>query len=217
MAMNQETLTRRLQELAPFAGPEDARRAFDATLRALRRGLNEDEADWLALALGPALAAPLLREGFAGELPPEELFRWTKRYGKTRKGVAVEQTQVVCRVLTELLPQPDLERLKKHLPAIAHLFTLPEEPEPGVQQLRSRSPGARTLATGRPGSTRPVSEAGGPSDHDLAGGVPDRAHSHSVARARDPHVDTKLSSAHGLAQERERRTLASAGEGGARR
>ncbi len=54
-----------------------------------------------------------------------------------------------------------------------------------------------TLAEGRPGSAHPLSEA-----------RPERAQSQSVARADNPHGDTKLSSATGLTQEREGETLA---------
>jgi uncharacterized protein (DUF2267 family) len=91
MPMNEETLMQRLEELAPFANRTEAHRAFDAVLQAMRRGMNEDEADWLAVALGPALSAPLLRESYAGALDERELYRWTKRNTKLRKGVAVEQ------------------------------------------------------------------------------------------------------------------------------
>jgi len=215
--MNEDTLLGRLQELAPFADREAARRAFEATLRALRRGLSEDESDWLAVALGPALSGPLLRETHAGEMTTAELYRWMKRYTKQRKGIAVEQAQVVCRALAELLPGPDLERLKKHLPELADLFQVPEASATAAPPRRLRSaPTDHTLAGGRPGSTRPISEAG-PSDRDLAGANPeDRAQSQSVARARNPHSETKLSSTRGLTQEREERTLARAGGTGRR-
>jgi uncharacterized protein (DUF2267 family) len=130
MPMNEEILLNRLRELSPFADRADARRAFDATLQAMRRGLSEDEADWLAVALGPSLAAPLLRTMHQGELSADELYRWTKRYGKTRKSAATEQAQVVCRALGELLQEPELERLKKHLPEIAPLLEAPERGDP---------------------------------------------------------------------------------------
>jgi uncharacterized protein (DUF2267 family) len=211
--MNEETLLRRLQELAPFANAEEARRAFDATLQALRRGLNEDEADWLAVALGPGLSGPLLRQSHAGELPPEELFRWTKRYTKTRKGVAVEQAQVVCRTLAELLPEADLERLKRHLPELAPLFSVPEAAEVTEVAERPRHPVTdHTLAGGRPGSSRPLSEAG-ERQRAVNGAKPEPSQTHSIAVSRDPHDDTRLSSARGLTQEREGRTLATAGQG----
>lgn len=160
MPMNEDTLLRRLVELAPFSDPAEARRAFDATLRAMRRGLNDDEADWLAVALGPALAAPLLRETHAGDLTKEELYRWTKRNAKTRKSVAVEHVQVICRALAELLQPAELERLKRHLPHIASLLQpRAEEDPPSAPRQRRPDPPDHTLAGGRPGSSRPLSEA----------------------------------------------------------
>jgi hypothetical protein len=68
----------------------------------------------------------------------------------------------------------------------------PPHPEP------PRAPAPGTLATGRPGSRHPLSEARA-----------DRAHAHSVVREENPHGATKLSSAPGLTQEREGETLAS--------
>jgi uncharacterized protein (DUF2267 family) len=213
MPMNEVTLLRRLQELGPFASADEARRAFDATLQALRRGLNEDEADWLAVALGPGLSGPLLRESHAGELPPEELFRWVKRYSKTRKGVAVEHAQVVCRALAELLPTADLDRLKRHLPELVPLFSVPEAaPSPDPPERRRPAVPDHTLAGGRPGSMRPLSEAG-PSDRALSEAKPARSQTHSIAPMRDVHDDPRPSSARGSSLERER-SLASAGQAG---
>jgi uncharacterized protein (DUF2267 family) len=215
--MNEDTMLGRLLELAPFADRAEAQRAFDATLQALRRGLSEDEADWLAVALGPALAAPLLRESHQGELSVDELYRWTKRYGKTRKGVAVEQAQVVCRALAELLQEPELDRLRKHLPDIAPLLEVPAPADPPSAPRRSRrDPTDPTLAGGRPGSSRPLSEAG-PTERALSVAKPELAHTHSVARSDDPHAETKLASTRGFTQERESRSLATAGRAGGRR
>ena len=161
MPMNEDTLLERLLELAPFADRDEARRALDSTLQAMRRGLNEDEADWLAVALGPALSVALLRDVYAGELSIDELYRWTKRYSKTRKSVAVEQVQVVFRALAELLQPPELERLKRHLPRVTSLFDIPAAADPpSAPRHRRPDPPDRTLAGGRPGSSRPLSEAG---------------------------------------------------------
>lgn len=54
-----------------------------------------------------------------------------------------------------------------------------------------------TLASGKPGSKHP-----------LSGAKPDRAQSNSVARSRNPHEETKLSSTKGTTQEREKEDLA---------
>lgn len=161
MPMNEDRLLERLMELAPFADRDEARRAFDTTLQAMRRGLNEDEADWLAVALGPTLSVALLRDVYAGELSIDELYRWTKRYSKTRKSVAVEQVQVVFRALAELLQPPELERLKRHLPRVTALFDIPAAADPpSAPRHRRPEPPDRTLAGGRPGSSRPLSDAG---------------------------------------------------------
>jgi hypothetical protein len=59
--------------------------------------------------------------------------------------------------------------------------------------------GKRTLAEGRAGHSRPLYAA-----------RPDNAQTESVASSANPHGDTKLSSAHGLTQEREAESLATA-------
>jgi hypothetical protein len=59
-----------------------------------------------------------------------------------------------------------------------------------------------TLAEGRPGSRHPLSEARS-----------DRSQSESVVATENPHADTKLSSAHGLTQEREGESLATGHSG----
>jgi uncharacterized protein (DUF2267 family) len=198
MPMNEDTMLNRLLELAPFADREDARRAFDATLLAMRRGLNEDEADWLAVALGPTLATPLLREMHQGELSADELYRWTKRYGKIRKGMAVERAQVVCRALAELLQEPEIERLRKHLPEISSLLEAPEPADPPSAP-RPRSEDDHTLAGGRSGSMRPLSEAGAPNRRAIRGAKPELGHDPSVAHGYDPHNDTTLDDLDGAA------------------
>lgn len=215
MPIDEQTLTQHLQTLAPFEDAGAARRAFDATLEALRSGLTDDEADWLAVDLGPKLAEPLLRQGYSGELSTSEFYRRTGRYAGLRRGAATEQAQLVCRTLAELLPQPGIQRLKKHLPELAPLFDVPEAPPPaqGPHHLRSASGPDRTLAGGKPGSERPLSETGSPSERSFSGAGGRRAHSDSVVRAQNPHEETKLSSARGLTQERERESIASSRRG----
>jgi uncharacterized protein (DUF2267 family) len=119
-----------LQRLAPFQDEIAARRAFDTTLRALRRGLDDDDADWLAIDLGPKLAAPLLRERYVGTLSPEELYRWAGRFAGQRRGAARQQVQVVCRALSQLLSRATLARLENRRPGLAALFSIPEPAEP---------------------------------------------------------------------------------------
>lgn len=195
MAMNEATLIQRLQSLAPFGDPSQARRAFDATLSALRSGLNDDESDWLSVDLGEALAAPLQRQSHVGELSRDQFYRQMARYTGLRRSLAIEQAQVVCRALAELLPAAGLQRLKKHLPRLAELFSVPEPPEPVAAPRHERAAAPdHTLAGGKPGSARPLSEAGGPSDQAFSEANGRAAHTHSVARSLDPHADRRLSS-----------------------
>jgi hypothetical protein len=55
-----------------------------------------------------------------------------------------------------------------------------------------------TLATGRPGSSHPISEASA-----------DRTQRESIAASENPHADTKLSSTPGVSSVRSGRSLAS--------
>jgi hypothetical protein len=74
-------------------------------------------------------------------------------------------------------------------------------PEDEAEEAAAAGPApgeGHTLADGRVGSHRPLSEA-----------HPGEAQPGSV-RAKAPHADTKLSSSRGLTQEREGRTLAAA-------
>jgi len=206
MPIKEETLLQRLEELAPLADRSEARRAFDAVVQAMRRGMNEDEADWLAVALGPALSAPLLRESYVGPLDERELYRWTKRNAKLRKSVAVAQAQAVCRALGELLPQPELERLERHLPELTPLLRAqPIRPGRGARRPRAESE-SRALA-GRSGS-KPLGETPGPGDTAPGTGA-QRALPHALDRAREPHNDTQLSSGADFNRERVGRSLAS--------
>jgi uncharacterized protein (DUF2267 family) len=134
MPIQTSTLFERLQNLASFENGGLARRAYDATMKALRRGLGDDDADWLALDLGPELAKPLQQEVYAGKLSPEELYRWAGRFAGVRRNVAKEQVQSVCRVLGQLLSPRTLARLKNSAPEVAPLFTMPgSDPVPSAK------------------------------------------------------------------------------------
>jgi uncharacterized protein (DUF2267 family) len=150
--------------------------------------LGEDLPDRLA----EALRGPVHGQDF----DLAEFHARVARREEVRSGFAAEHTGVVCQVLAESLSPATLRRLRDALPeAMGALFT-PREPAEPFEYVHL-DPSRRTLAEGRPGSRHPLSEA-----------HPERAHSHSVARAANPHEDTKLSSSAGLTQEREHETLA---------
>jgi uncharacterized protein (DUF2267 family) len=161
MQVIEELIVDRLLQLAPFEGSEHARRVFTVTLSALRDLLTEDEATWLSEELGPL---PLRRRRQRVEAPsPEALYRRVALYAGTRPSVAREHAQVVCRALAESVPGA-AHRLQKTLPPLAELFALPEPaPLPVVPERLRGHPGLdHTLAGGRPGSTRPLHDAGAP-------------------------------------------------------
>lgn len=212
MTIEPSKLIHRLQSLAPFEDEDLARHALDATLKALRRGLVDDEADWLSLDLGPDLAAPLVRENYAGALSLDEFYRWVGRFAGLRRSVAKEQAQVVCRALTECLSPGTVARLRRSLPELASLFTIPEPEQPasGPHRLREEPGPDHTLAGGRSGGDRPLYDARPASDIEKLGVGSSRGQTHSIAASDDPHADTKLSSSHGLTQERDHRSLSTA-------
>jgi uncharacterized protein (DUF2267 family) len=161
MAIESSRLIARLRSLAPFEDDDAARRARDATLTALRRGLTDDDADWLALDLGPELSAPLVRGGYVGALSLEPFYRWVARFAGLRRSVAREQAQVVCRALAELISPSTVARLQRCLPELAALFAQPEPEQPASEphHLRDEPAPDHTLAGGKPGSERPLCDA----------------------------------------------------------
>ncbi|MDC3960034.1 DUF2267 domain-containing protein [Polyangium jinanense] len=182
----------------------------EAVLRAFAETLVPDEARALAHALPEPLAAFLLDGPHLGNLSEEALYRRVADREGTLLGFAIEHTRLVLGVLGEKLPETTRLRLRRHLtPELGELLA-PREPlpPPPVHLRRPHEPKlgkGNTLATGRPGSQKPLSEA-----------RPERAHAESVVRAENPHQETKLSSSCGLTQEREHETLAE-GEPGPRR
>jgi hypothetical protein len=94
--------------------------------------------------------------------------------------------------VAEVLSPAALYRLREALPEPMSALFHPREPGKRFEHVHL-DPNHHTLADGRPGSRHPLSEA-----------RPERAQTDSVVRADNPHGDTKLSSATGLTQERER-------------
>lgn len=168
---------------------ERASRASDAVLAAIGAYLSAPFLELVAEELPPGLARAL-RAGSGLAAPIDER---VLDPGATA-GQARELIASVCRALAEDLSNDALTALRRSLPPeIAELLTPPAPEAP-----RRAAPGAHreTLAEGRPGSRRSLSEG-------QSGG----AHTDSV-RAENPHMATKLSSATGSTQERRGETLA---------
>jgi hypothetical protein len=74
-------------------------------------------------------------------------------------GEAMEQTRVVCQAISEVIDHDTLMLLRRTLPEpLAALFE-PAPESPAFQASHTVAPSGRTLATGKPGSKRPLSES----------------------------------------------------------
>lgn len=178
-----------------FVDAAEAARAVDAVLAVLGERLGRPEAGALADALPPSWAAPLQTAGFDRAFDADELCARVAARQGIALGFAREQATVVARAVASALSDEALARLRRALsPDLGALFARPEATPAPEHAILARG---RTLADGRPGSRHPLSEA-----------APRAAQSDSVARAANPHADTKLSSARGLTQEREDESLA---------
>jgi uncharacterized protein (DUF2267 family) len=144
--------------VAARAGMErsDAKRAVRATISSLVEALSTDEADALGREL-PLELKPLV-DGRAGGLPLARaaLFERVAMRESVDVGFAVEHAECVCGALAEQM-SPELRgRLQRHLPDLASLFDLRAAPADDAPPPVHGS----TLASGRPGSRHPLSEAG---------------------------------------------------------
>lgn len=194
--MTHEELVSHVASRAGLPGMQEAERTVRAVLAVLGERLSWPVIQAVAEELPGSLASSLR------EVTPHQTFNLAELHARVaertrvRLGLAVEHTGVVCEVLAEALPEGTLYRLREALPDSMSVLFTPREPEERVEHVHL-DPNRRTLAEGRPGSQHPISEYRS-----------ERAHTHSVVRADNPHGDTKLSSASGLTQEREHETLA---------
>lgn len=196
-----------VRALGGLATAQEAARAVEATLRALRQRLVDDEAEALARGLPAELAEGLRGGVYDADFGVDELYRRVRDAEGIPLGRAAELTQVVCQVLDAAIGAEVRQRLSQHLPAeLMELFSpraVPPPPPEPERHRREALPGeGSTLAEGRPGSRRPLSEA-----------RPEGAHEHSVVREDNPHGETKISSGRGLTQERLGDDLASGKSG----
>ncbi len=175
--------------------PPQAGALTQLTLRALSAQLHARQAADLADELPPTMSV-WLTAGRTGERGLAALLAAVAPGEPGSMGFAYEHVATVCEALAATLRPEALRALTEALPAdVAALLRANDEPrfEP-VRVDASR----RTLAEADAASRRPL----------FRSAPPETAHTESVARSAEPHADTKLSSARGLTQERERETLA---------
>jgi uncharacterized protein (DUF2267 family) len=200
--MTYEELVAEVQRRGGLESVDEAARAVAVTARVLGECLVPDEAGPLAAVLPEPVAARVRAGVHTHDFDVEEMYDRVARGEGSGRRFGAEHAQVVCQVLAESMPEPLRLRLQRHLgPSYAPLFELRSPSSRPARPLRVSPPvdagRGSTLATGRPGSSRP-----------LAVGQADRAQAGSIARPPDPHAETKLSSSPGLTQERLDDTLA---------
>jgi len=180
---------------APAAGAL-AQAAFEA----LGRQLSDAGAHELAGELPPTLAEWVLDAEHGSERGAAALLDAVMRNEAASRAFAVEHAMAVCQVLAESLGPAALRALTGALDDDVGPLLQPREPRRAFQPVRVDRR-HRTLAEADAASARPL----------FRSGPPDAAHSESIARAENPHAETKLSTSRGLTQEREERTLATGG------
>lgn len=197
--ISRQTLLEGIIRYGGAATVETAVGALRATLATLGDRLPDDARAILADALPQRVAKVLRAHRYGGPFDVDVLYERVARREGVPLGVAREHVQVVCRVLGEVLPERVARVLEAALPrSFGELFRRPEAGPPPPHRARTEAPALNTLASGKPGSLHPLSEA-----------RPPDAHSHSVVRETNPHEDTKLSTASGMTQERTGESLAS--------
>lgn len=203
-----------LEQVRRRAALRDGDRAVQAAgvaLSALAHELLVDERRLLVRALGeqwrwavlpdtPRDVMPVERRGSV-----ERVYRRVAAAEDVEPGFAREHAQAVYAALAAVLDHETAARLRSALPEpLAELLVEPERgdqraaPSPPDQpnHVRARHGAGDTLSSGRPGSSRPLSET-----------RPRQAG--SLLEEEHPRDDTKISSAPGVTADREEHTLSS--------
>lgn len=193
-----------LEKVRSFSGSRSrqATHALAVTLATVCSCLDGSTRRALVQGLGP-----LLVRGVDFDAPPRELeaaafYARVATLAHLPLGRAVEATQAALEALACLGSDELLTRVRKQLhPSVAERMVQPERDAEAPAHVRHHPPAEHkrgpTLSTGRPGAAHPLAESGR-----------ELAHSQSVVASKEPHGDTKLSSARGITQEQDDRTLA---------
>lgn len=203
---DEHELVTRVSEEGGIGSLDLSSRVIRATLSTLGERLGDEDATALARTLPEPFGDLVAWARHGGSFGPAEFYERVRKLDREPRGFGLEHAQVVLRVVGNALPDELRARLTKALPGeIARVmeparFGAP--PPYGTPVVDDVPEPLTSLASGRSGSRRPLSEA-----------APPAGQTHSVAREANPHGDVKLSSARGMTQERLGRALAD-GHGG---
>jgi uncharacterized protein (DUF2267 family) len=181
------------QTVQKYAGSSDelAERASESTLEVLGALVTKSDQRALARQLPSPLSEAIQRSS------PDQTFDLETFYDRIEVGESVEgalqleHAQAVCQALAQTVDSEMRTRLARHLPEeYEHLFEPRKVPAAKPRRHRDVAEDTRKLSSGRPGSSKPLSEA--------SSGA---AHSNSVAESSNPRGDRKLSTGHGSPHE----------------
>jgi uncharacterized protein (DUF2267 family) len=192
--MDYEQFLDRVRLHSGLRNRSEAESAVCAVTEALGELLEHTHREEIAAHLPSPIAQMLRRHTPDLELDEVAFLRRVASSVHRPEAFAIEQATSVLEALAEEL-EPEVRRaLAAQLPDTMHRWLVPRtsSPPPSVHH----DPHGHRLADGHPGSSHPISEA------------KPQAHSGSIAASDDPHAQTRLSSAHGLTQEREHEDLA---------
>ena len=195
MQMTYEAFLDSICNRVGFEGRDKAEVVATATLRVFGEVLLASDRDALADALPPVLRDALCSRPSDQDYDLEEFYERLADEEGLNAGKAREMGQVVGRVLARAIDGELTKRLKVRLPdEYRELFVNPHEAAKSPDRPLSHKAEAndRTLARGRAGSEKPVSES-----------KPPAGQRGSVAAQENPYEETKISTGHESSEEDE--------------
>lgn len=159
--MTYEYMLERVEDRTGLRSSEEAGRAMDATLFVLGSHLSASERAWLAERLPAPLSTALLDASYQGPVELDIFYREVAERDGVPVPFAAEHAQVVCQVIGETLTPDARRHLELQFPEqMRWMFERRARHEAPSPPHHDVAPGSgRTLATGRPGSEHPISEA----------------------------------------------------------
>jgi uncharacterized protein (DUF2267 family) len=192
-----------VQDRAGLSSRQEAEASVHAVFEVIsRRVVPADRRRVLSLLPEPLHVAFAHRE-FRDDADLDAVVEEVAQAEDVHPGFGREHLDVVGAAAVATLHPEAITALRTHLPSsIAVIFSAERESR-ATRATPASNPrvNRRHLAEGRSGSAHPLSE-----------GRADTSQSDSVARSGTPKVDTKISSARGLTQEREHESLADGSE-----
>lgn len=177
-----------LATVQKYAGSAEAvaERAARKTLEVLGELLTHRDREVLARDLPDDLREPLFARSNGSGFDRDTFYEKVIVQENANRSFHLEHAQAVCTAVTETVDSETAQRVRTRLPdSIAELFE-PRDIPTADRSRRDVGAGSRKLSSGRPGSSRPISEA----DSKVG-------HRNSVVSRDNPHGNRKLSTGQG--------------------